>query len=135
MKLLTCHHLQYAICNYMSYSAPKSAISVPEVLVQSFHMCQAAMHRGMSSRFGVFSYDKPYHKLQAMEILTDMFSSPDVQQHLQVCYARRCNVYVVLAPSLAYKHTHGIHPMLTWLYNKYAQALARAMHWLCICVA
>ena len=31
-----------------------------------------------------FAYRKSYHKLQAMEILGDMFSSPDVQQYMQV---------------------------------------------------
>ena len=45
-----------------------------------------AMHRGMinSSSLRNFPYRKSYHKLQAMEILGDMFSSPDVQQYMQV---------------------------------------------------
>ncbi|DBA85866.1 TPA: hypothetical protein ACH3X1_005417 [Trebouxia sp. C0004] len=33
--------------------------------------------------FQAFSYHKSYHKLQAMEILGDMFNSPDVQQYMQ----------------------------------------------------
>lgn len=47
-----------------------------------------AMHRGMSNSISLhmFSYRKCYHKLQAMEILGDMFSSPDVQQYMQVHY-------------------------------------------------
>lgn len=136
VKLLTCRRQLYAICNCMPHSAPSSAISVPEVLVQSFHMCQAAMHRGMSSRFGVFSYDKPYHKLQAMEVLTDMFNSQDVQQHLQVCCARRCNTSVLLAPSLNMlsKQAHACMAYIL-LHNKHAQAFAIAMYFLCMCVA
>ena len=44
------------------------------------------MHRGMinSISLQIFSYRKSYHKLQAMEILGDMFSSPDVRQYVQV---------------------------------------------------
>lgn len=44
------------------------------------------MHRGMINSISLraFSYRKSYHKLQAMDILGDMFSSPDVQQYMQV---------------------------------------------------
>ncbi len=44
------------------------------------------MHRGMinSISLQIFSYRKSYHKLEAMEILGDMFSSPEVQQYMQV---------------------------------------------------
>lgn len=40
---------------------------------------------GMNSTIscGVFCYKKPYHKLQAREMLDDMFNSQDVQRHLQ----------------------------------------------------
>ena len=40
------------------------------------------MHHGLWLK--VFSYQVPYHKLQAKEILEDMMNSPDVQAQFRV---------------------------------------------------
>ena len=49
-----------------------------------------------SISIGVFAYSKLYHKLQASEMLEEMFSSRDVQEHLQVIFTLRVPVIVKL---------------------------------------
>ncbi|DBA69809.1 TPA: hypothetical protein ACH3X2_012529 [Trebouxia sp. C0005] len=63
----------------------KSAVSQDQDVMS----CLSKWGMSNSISLHMFSYRKCYHKLQAMEILGDMFSSPDVQQYMQAANIKR----------------------------------------------